>query len=132
MTGKAFALAMIASALLIGVLAGTAVLNLQGTVLFAAAMATGAAVAAVVCSRWPGLEAAAWKLWPTAVLTNPVFLVAAGYSIDQYECLVGETTGWSCMFSELVPAVCALSLIPPSIGLVVRLWRRRLGSRNNL
>jgi hypothetical protein len=116
---------MIVSASLLGALAGAAVLNIGGTVLFVAAMAVGAAIAAFICSRWPGLDSASWKLWPMAVLANPVFLLAAGYSVDQYECLVGKTTGWGCMFSDLGLAVCAISAIPPSIALAIRTWRRR-------
>ena len=45
---NAFAAGMLGSALLIGAVAGGAVLNIQGTMLFAAFMAAGAAIAAVV------------------------------------------------------------------------------------
>jgi hypothetical protein len=116
---------MIVSAVLISALAGAPVLNVRGVVLFAALMAAGAAAAAFICSWWPGLEQAASKLWPMAILTNPLFLIAAGYSIDQYECLVGRTTGWDCMFSELGLFACALCTFPPALGLVFRTWQRR-------
>jgi hypothetical protein len=125
MAPNAFTAGMVGSALLIGAVAGGAVLNVQGTVLFAAFMAVGAAIAAVVSSRWPGPDAAFWKLWLTGVLANPAFLVGAVYSIRQYECLVGDMTGWECMFSELGLVVSGLCVIPPAIGLAFRMGRRR-------
>jgi hypothetical protein len=120
-----FAWTTIASALLIGAMFGVAILNVRGTVLFAASMAAGAAVGAFICSWWPGLEQAPWKLWPMAVVTNPMFLLGVVYSIERYECLVGRATGWECILSELGLVVCALCLFPPAIGLVARWWQRR-------
>jgi len=124
---KIFASAMIVSALLIGVVFGVALLNIRGTVLFSASMAAGAAIAAFICSWWPGLEQAAWKLWPMAIVTNPMFLLGVGYSIEKYECFVGRATGWDCILSELGLIFCALCLVPPTIGLVARMWQRRRG-----
>jgi hypothetical protein len=116
---------MIGGALLMAAVAGAAVLNARGTVLFAACMAAGAVAAAFICSRWPGLEAAAWKLWTTALLANPVFLIGVGYSVYQYECLIGELTGWDCMFTSFGLIVSGLCVVPPAIGLALRQWRRR-------
>jgi hypothetical protein len=116
---------MIVSALLIGVMLGVAILNVRGTVSFSASMAAGAAVAAFICSWWPGLEQAAWKLWPMTIVTNPMFLLGVAYSIDRYECLVGRATGWGCILSELGLVVSGFCLFPPTMGLVVRMWQRR-------
>jgi hypothetical protein len=120
-----FILGMLGSALLIGVAPAGTVLNLQGTVLFAVVMVAGAGFAAFVCSRWPGLEAAGRKLWLTAIIANPVFLLGLGYSIDQYECLTGAVTGWDCMFTSFGLIVSGLCLVPPTIAVALRQWQKR-------
>jgi hypothetical protein len=120
---------MVFSAALIGALGGSLVLSLEAIVAFALGMAIGAAIAAFACNRWPGLAAPAWKLWPAAVLFNPMFLLGAGDSMANWECLVGKTTGWSCLFTDLGPMLCALGLVPPSLGLIARWWATRPGGR---
>ena len=75
----AFARGMVSGAALVGALGGSLVLNLGAVVLFALGMAVGAAIAAFACSRWPGLSAPAWRLWPAAVAFNPMVLLGAGY-----------------------------------------------------
>ena len=99
----AFALGMVLSAALVGAIGGSLVLSLVAIVAFAFGMAVGAAIAAFACSRWPGLSAPAWTLWPAAVAFNPMFLLGAGYSMANWECVVGRTTGWSCLFTDLGP-----------------------------
>jgi hypothetical protein len=126
---NAFARGMVLSAALIGALGGSLVLNLGAVVAFALGMAAGAAIAAFACSRWPGLWAPAWTLWPAAVAFNPMVLLGAGYSIANWECVVGRTTGWSCLFTDLGPMLCGLGLVPPSIGLIARWWAARQDSR---
>jgi hypothetical protein len=123
----AFARGMVFSAALIGALGGSLVLDLEAIVAFALGMAVGAAIAAFACSRWPGLSAPAWTLWPAAMAFNPMVLLGAGYSMASWECLVGRTTGWSCLFTELGPMLCGLGLVPPSIGLIARWWAARQG-----
>jgi hypothetical protein len=118
----AFARGMVLGAALTGAVGGSLVLNLVAIVAFAFGMAVGAAIAAFACSRWPGLPAPAWTLWPAAVLFNPIFLLGAGYSLANWECVVGTKTGWSCLFTDLGPMLCALALVPPSIGLAARWW----------
>ena len=122
----AFARGMVFSAALTGALGSSLVLSLEAIVAFALGMALGAAFA---CSRWPGLAAPAWKLWPAAVAFNPMVLLGAGYSLANWECLVGKTTGWSCLFTELGPMLCGLGLMPPTIGLIARWWAARQGGR---
>jgi hypothetical protein len=125
----AFARGMVFGAALTGALGGSLVLSLEAIVAFALGMAAGAAIAAVACHRWPGLAAPAWTLWPAAVLFNPMFLLGAGYSMANWDCLVGKTTGWSCLFTDLGPILCALALAPPSLGLIARWWLARQGGR---
>jgi hypothetical protein len=121
----AFARGMVFSAALAGALGGSLVLRLEAIVAFALGMAVGAAIAAFACSRWPGLSAPAWTLWPAAVAFNPMVLLGAGYSVANWECLAGRTTGWSCLLAALGPMLCGLGLVPPSIGLVARWWSTR-------
>ena len=119
-----FTYGMVCSAPVIGALAGGSALNARGTILFALTMAVGAAVAVLACSWWPKLSAPVWKLWPASVAANPLFLLAAGYSLDHYECLPGSATGWNCFLVDLGPFVAALCLLPPIVGLALR-WLRR-------
>jgi hypothetical protein len=121
----AFAGGMVSGAALVGALGGGLVLRLEAVVAFALGMAVGAAIAAFACSWWPGLSAPAWRLWPAAVAFNPMVLLGAGYSMANWECLVGRTTGWSCLLAELGPMLCGLGLVPPSIGLIARWWAAR-------
>ena len=120
-----FAYGMVGSAPVIGALAGGVALNVRGTVVLAVCMAAGAAIAVLACSWWPGLSAPIWRLWPVSLLTNPLFLVSAGYSLDRYQCFVARAAGWDCFLVELVPMVAALCLLPPIVGFVLRQWRRR-------
>jgi hypothetical protein len=57
--------------------------------------------------------------------------VAAAFSVDQYECLIGQKTGWNCMFSDLGPLVSGMCLLPPVGGLLWRWWTRRGASAPN-
>lgn len=120
-----FALGSVVAALVAGGVVGTAALNLRAIVVFALFMAGGAAIAALVCWRWPGLSAPAWKLWPAAIVTNPLFLVGVYWSIDQYDCLLGHTRGWDCMFATFGPILAGLCVLPPVAGLALRWWRAR-------
>lgn len=117
-----FVLGSVVAALVVGGVAGSGALNLQAILGLALVMAVGAAIAAVVCWRWPGLAAPAWKLWPVAVVTNPLFMIGVYWAIDEYDCLFRRVrVGWDCMFSDFGPILAGLCLIPPAVGLVVRL-----------
>jgi hypothetical protein len=52
-------------------------------------------------------------------------LAAVAFSVDQYDCLTGERTGWNCMFSDVGPLAAGLCLPPPLVGLALRWWRGR-------
>jgi len=115
-----FTLGSVLAGLVVGGLAGTVVLNLKAIALLALFLAAGAAIAALVCARWPGLSAPAWKLWPMAAVTNPLFMVGVYWSIDQRECLFRAARGWDCMFAAFGPILAALCLLPPAVGVVAR------------
>jgi hypothetical protein len=100
----------------------------KAVVVFSSVLAAGAAVAALVCWRWPGLAAAGWKLWLIGCLANPLFLPAVAFSVDQFECLIGHRSGWNCLFSEVGPLVAGMCLFPPLLGLGWRGWKRRSAS----
>jgi hypothetical protein len=106
-------------ALLIGAVCGS-FLDVRAIFTFAIAMTVGAAASAMVCRWWPGFAAAGWRLWLTGALGNPLLLVALGFSIDSYECLLGKRTGWNCMFSDIGPLVAGVCLLPPLFGIGLR------------
>jgi hypothetical protein len=119
-----FVLGTVIGALVTGAVAG-AFLDFMAVMVFGSVLAASAAASALVCRWWPGFAAAGWKLWLAATLGNPLLLVAIAFSVDQYECLIGGRTGWNCMFADLGPAVAALCLPPPLIGLASRWWMGR-------
>jgi hypothetical protein len=106
-----------------------AFLDLKAVLIFSSVLAANAAIVSLICWWKPGFEAAAWKLWLMASLANPLMLTALGFTIDQYECLIGRKTGWNCMFAGIGPLVAGVCLAPPVAGLVVRWWTRRRKGR---
>ena len=111
-------------ALVIGAVAG-AFLDLRAVATFSILMAANAVIGSLVCRWRPGFEAAGWKLWLTASFANPLMVAAIAFSIDQYDCLISERTGWNCMFAELGPLTAAVCLPSPLVGLAARWWRKR-------
>ena len=102
-----------------------ATLDLTAVLVFSSLLAANAVIGSLVCWWRPGFEAAGWKLWLTATFANPLMLAAIGFSIDQYDCLTGQRTGWNCMFSDVGPLTVMACLPSPLIGLVARWWKRR-------
>ena len=114
----------VVGAFVVGGVAG-ATLDLKALLVFSSLLAANAAIGSLVCWWRPGFAAAGWKLWLTATFANPLMLSAIAYSIDQYDCLIGERTGWNCMFSDVGPLTAMACLPSPLIGLAVRWWKRR-------
>jgi hypothetical protein len=117
-----FAAGQVIGGLIVGVVAG-AFLDWRAMVTAASMLAAGAAVSSLVCWWRPGLQASAWKLGLAALLANPLFLVALGHSIYDYECVLGWRRGWACFLSEVPPLAAGLSCLPPLFGLAWRRWR---------
>lgn len=90
-----------------------------------AGFAAAAGAASFICRWRPGFEAPAWKLWPAAVATNPIFLVALGFMVDDAGCFVGGRSGWNCLPAAIALLAALLCLIPPLGGLLWRTLRRR-------
>jgi hypothetical protein len=110
-------------ALLIGLIAGS-FLDLKAVAIFGGVMAACALASAFVCWLWPGYGGPGWQLWIAGAIGNPLFLVAAFFAYQDYDCLVGNKTGWGCMFADAEPLVMGACLVPPLIGLAVR-WLAR-------
>jgi hypothetical protein len=84
----------------------------------------GALVSSFICQRWPGVEAAAWKLWPVAVFASPVMLAALGFMAVDWQCVVGMRRGWNCLTAAMAIMVAGLCLLPPFGGLLWRGFKR--------
>jgi hypothetical protein len=118
-----FAIGQVLGALAIGAVAGS-FLDAHAIITFGIVMAIGAAASALVCRWWPGYAAPGWRLWLAGTAANPLFIVALGFSIDSYECLLGRRTGWDCLFSDVGPMVAGVCLFPPIFGVALRVLRK--------
>ena len=114
----------VVGAFVVGLVSG-AFLDLTAVATFSSILAANAVIGSLICWWRPGFEAAGWQLWLVATFANPLMVSSIGYSIDQYDCLVGQRTGWPCMFSDVGPMVAAACLPSPLIGLAVRWWWKR-------
>lgn len=119
-----FVLGHVAGAFVTGAIAG-AFLDFKAVMVFSSTLAASAAASALVCRWWPGFAAAGWKLWLVGTFGNPLLLAAVAFSIDQYDCLVGERSGWNCMVSDVGPMVAGLCLPSPFVGLALHWWMGR-------
>ena len=118
-----FVMGYLIGAVMTGAIAG-AFINPQAAFIGAVALFGGALVSCFVCQWRPGIEAAAWKLWPVAVFANPVMLVAVGFMAVDWECVVGTRRGWNCLVAAMAILVAGLCLLPPVGGLLWRGWKR--------
>jgi len=114
----------VVGAFVVGGVAG-AFLDLKALLVFSSLLAANAAIGSLVCWWRPGFEAAGRKLWLVATFANPLMLAAIAFSIDQYDCLTGQRSGWNCMFSDVGPLTVLACLPSPLVGLAVRWWKRR-------
>ena len=112
-------------AFLVGAVAG-AFLDLKAMMIFSSLLAANAAIGSLVCWWRPGFDAAWWKLWLVATFATPMMLAGIAFSIDQYDCLIGQRTGWNCMFRGVGLDTMMACLPSPLIGLVVRWWKQRI------
>jgi hypothetical protein len=119
-----FVMGHLIGAVMTGAAAG-AFINPQAAFIGALALFGGALVSSFVCQRWPGVEAAAWKIWPVAVFASPVMLAAVGFMAADWECVVGMRRGWNCLTAAMAILAAGLCLVPPVAGLLWRGWKRR-------
>ena len=73
-----------------------AFLDLKAVSVFSSLLAANAAIRLVGLLVAARLRGGRWKLW-LATFANPMMLAAIAFSIDQYDCLVGQHSGWNCM-----------------------------------
>ena len=111
-------------ALVVGAVSGSS-LDMKAVFTFSGLLAANAVIGSLLCWWRPGLDAAGWKLWLVATFANPMMLAAIAFSIDQYDCLIGRSSGWNCMFSYVGPTMVAACLPSPLIGLAARWLKRR-------
>lgn len=113
-------------ALLTGLVGGS-FLDLTAVLTFGAGLFTAAIVSSLVCWRWPTFDGPAWKLWLVATFANPVMIAGLIWTVAMRDCLIGELTGWDCLFAEVGLVACAGCLPSPIAGLVVRrFWNWRV------
>ena len=93
---RPFVMGHLVAALLVGAGAG-AFLAAEAMLIGGVGMLAGAIVSSLVCQWKPGVEAPAAKLWPVAVLANPVFLAALVFMALDWDCVVGNQRGWGCL-----------------------------------
>jgi hypothetical protein len=119
-----FVMGHLIGAVMTGAIAG-AFSDPRAAFIGALALFGGALVSSFVCQWWPGVEAAAWRLWLAAVFTNPVVIAALGFMAVDWECLAGVRRGWHCLAAAMAILVAGLCLLPPFGGLLWRWWKRR-------
>jgi hypothetical protein len=114
----------VVGALIVGLAAG-ATLDARAALLGAAVLAVGATVSSGVVWWRPGFEAPAWQLIPTAVLANPMMLLALGFLVVDFDFVVGNRRRWDCIGAALAILVAGVCLLPPFGGWLWRWWKRR-------
>jgi len=86
---------------------GAYFINLDWVVL----MSMGPVVSALVCWRWPGPDAPAWKLLPVALLANPMMLMLIAVALGWPTSVPGSrSSSWcrvSCRFWRALPGACS-------------------------
>lgn len=113
----------VVAALMVGLAFGMIAGSRQAAGMAAAMLMAGAVVSSLVCWKWPGYEAPAWKLWPAAILANPLALAAIGFTVVHAGCFVGS--GTDCLIAGFAMWVAIACVLPPLGGLAWRWWIRR-------
>ena len=52
-------------------------------------------------------------------------LLALGFMVADYECVVGNKRGWDCIGAAVAILVAGVCLLPPFGGWLWRWWKRR-------
>ena len=124
-----FVSAQVVAAVGIGVVAGAQV-GFGSALLTTGLMFGGAAISVVISSFiWPKQEAAGWKLFLVAVGCNPVFWFALLIVGDGWHCFPRGGELFACLGPMVAALVVVACLLPPSVGLLWRAWKRRGAAR---
>ncbi len=121
---RPFVMGHLIGAVMTGAIAG-AFISPRAAFIGALALLGGAIVSSFVCQWRPGVEAAAWKLWAVAVLTNPIMIAALAFMAYDWQCVVGARRGWDCIAAAMAIVAACLCLLPPLGGLLWRWWKSR-------
>ena len=119
-----FVMGHLIGAVMTGAITG-AFIGPQAAFMGALILLAGAVASCLVCQWWPGVEAPVWKLWPVAVLFNPVLIASLGFMVVDWECVVGTRRGLNCLPVAMAIVTAGLCLLPPVGGLLWRWWKRR-------
>ena len=119
-----FVMGHLIGAVMTGAIAG-AFIGPRASFIAAVTLLAGAVVSCLICQRWPGVEAPAWKLWPVAVFANPVLIASFGFMVADSECVAGTRHGLNCLVVAMAIVTAGLCLLPPVGGLLWRGWKRR-------
>jgi cell division protein FtsX len=119
-----FVMGHLIGAVMTGAIAG-AFIGPQAAFMAALILLAGAVASCLICQWWPGVEAPVWKLWPVAVLANPVLIASFGFMVVDWECVAGTRRGLNCLPVAMAMVTAGLCLLPPVGGLLWRWWKRR-------
>lgn len=121
-----FAYGHVIAAPVVGAVFGATLVHVNAVLALGAVLGAAAAISALVCWWWPGLDAPSLKLWAVATFANPLLLAGIAWTLYYADCLTGETKGWDCLFTDMGWLAVAATLPSPAVGLIVRFfWTRR-------
>ena len=113
----------------IGMVAG-AQIGFGSALLTTGLMFGGTAISVVVSSFvWPAQEAAGWKLLLMAMCCNPVVWFALLIAGVGWQCFPRGGELFGCLGPMVAALVVVVCLLPPSVGLLWRAWKRRAAFR---
>jgi hypothetical protein len=119
-----FVLGYVVVSFLLGAGVG-ATMDMQAAAIGAGLLVFGALVACLLCYWLVGFEGPWLQLLFVALITNPTFLLAAGVTLHDIECIVGRKRGWDCLGAAIGIVVAGGALVTPLGGLLWRWFRRR-------
>ena len=120
-----FVVAQFVVAIAIGLIAGGQ-LGFGPTLLAGGLMFGGTAISVVISSFiWPTQEAAGWKLLLVAMCCNPVVWFAGLIVGVGWHCFPRGGDFFACLGPMVAVLVVVACLLPPSVGLLWRAWKRR-------
>ena len=71
------------------------------------------------------LDAQAAAMGAVALMAGAMMLLALGFMVVDYECVVGSRRGWNCIGAAVAILVAGVCLLPPFGGWLWRWWKRR-------
>jgi len=120
-----FVSAQVIAAIGVGVVAG-AQIDFGSALLTTGLMFGGTAISVVLSSLiWPTQEAAGWKLFLVAMCCNPVVWFASLIAGVGWHCFPRGGDFFACLGPMVAALAIVVCMLPPSVGLLWRAWKRR-------